>query len=83
MTRLLNESTRLVGALIEWDKSKACCQELITPGTGAFALMKQRHNLCPYGGKSVHPFPSLDALCAHNAKVASLRSTPRWRACPA
>lgn len=81
MSRLLNESSRLAGALIEWDKSRACCPELITPPHGAFAIMHQRHGLCVHAGKSTTPLPSLEALCRTDFKLHSKQLNLRWRPC--
>ena len=48
MQRFLNSSHRLIGALVEFDKSFECCEELVHPETGAFWLLNQRHSLCPH-----------------------------------
>ena len=47
MRRFINESTRIIGALVEFDKSRACCEELIASPDGAFYLLHHRHGLCP------------------------------------
>ena len=82
MTRLLNESTKMLGALVEFDKSRACCEELIAPPSGAFQLMHRRHGLCVHAGHSATPMPSLEALCQMKVKVTSQQLNLRWRPCP-
>ena len=81
MSRLLNESSRLAGALIEWDKSRACCPELIAPPLGAFALMRDRHGLCVHAGSSKAPITSLEALCRTDFKLHSKQLNLRWLPC--
>jgi hypothetical protein len=82
MGRLLNQSTKLVGALVEWDKSTACCAELIAP-SGAFALMHQRHGLCAHAGTALHPFESLEAICQLKRKRDNVQLNLRWCPCSA
>ena len=89
MTRLLNESTRILGAVVEFDKSHSCCAELIRPPFGAFHLLHTRQRLCPVpsgigsgggshagGGKAE---VSLAALCRLSS--GSRQLNVRWKRC--
>jgi len=84
MHRLLNSSTNIVGALVEFDKSFSCCRELINPESGGFWLLASRHSLCAYQApvaKPVHTKPtSLADLCQIRANGRQLNL--RWDRCP-
>jgi len=82
MTRLLNDSTAVVGALIEFDKLYVHCEELVSEG-GAFAILHYRHGLCAsattryayaFGGSVVHPTSFADICLLQERKKRF-----RWR----
>lgn len=89
MTRLLNESTRILGAVVEFDKSHACCEELIRPPLGGFHLLRTRQGLCPVpsgsgSGGGGHAGDgkaevSLVALCRLSS--GSRQLNVRWKQC--
>ena len=84
MQRLLNESTPIMGALVEFDKSHQCCSELIQQPAGAFWILRHRHGLCPYQApiaKPAHLTPTpLAGLCA--LRGSSKQLNLRWQPCP-
>ena len=82
MTRLLNDSAAVVGALIEFDKLYVHCEELVSEG-GAFAILHHRHGLCAsattryayaFGGSVVHPTSFADICLLQERKKRF-----RWR----
>ena len=83
MRSLLNQSRSIIGALIEFDKSHACCLELIAPTSGAFWILHHRHGLCAYQApiaKPVHGQPTpLHNLCGLHSGVKQLNL--RWQPC--
>jgi FkbM family methyltransferase len=96
MTRLLNASTRIVGALVEFDKSHQCCHALTRPPgsmtpagaleqpPGAFWMLRHRHGLCAYQApidKPAQLTPTpLSGLCA--LRGSSKQLNLRWQPCP-
>ena len=85
MRALLNASTSIIGALVEFDKSHACCSELIEPPLGAFYLLAARHRLCPFQAPvakpaNLRPTP-LARLCGLRGRVKQLNL--RWQPCAA
>jgi len=86
MRGILNASAPLtfIGALIEFDKSRACCQELIDESTqGAFWTLANRHGLCVYlapAQKPAHTRPTpLARLC--EIRGAARQLNLRWEPC--
>ena len=86
MRHTLNESapSTFIGALIEFDKSRACCHELVDGAAGgAFWLFKTRHGLCPYlayANQAAHKHATrLDQLCQIGGSAKQLNL--RWERC--
>lgn len=86
MRHVLNESASsiFIGALIEFDKSRACCHELVDGAAGgAFWLLKTRHGLCPYlayANQAAHKHATrLDQLCEIRGGAKQLNL--RWEPC--
>lgn len=83
MVRLLNESERIIGALVEFDKSHKCCNELIQSPTGAFWMLSHRHGLCAYQApiaRSAHlSHTSLSSLCELHGSSKQLNL--QWKPC--
>lgn len=84
MRRLLNESGRVVGALVEFDKVKqGCCEELVSAPHGAFAILHERHRLCPYPGKNSRAPPlAMADLCLVDGRGVPKQLNVRWKVCP-
>jgi FkbM family methyltransferase len=82
MRTLLNSSTAIVGALVEFDKI-SCCSELISQPSGAFWVLAHRHGLCAYQApvaKPVHARPTpLSNLCELRGGKHQLNI--RWETC--
>mmetsp|Transcript_32327 Transcript_32327/g.84774 ORF Transcript_32327/g.84774 Transcript_32327/m.84774 type:complete len:306 (+) Transcript_32327:113-1030(+) len=83
MPKLLNDS-HVFGALVEFDKSHKCCQELISKSTrGAFWMLHHQHGLCAYQAparKPAHTRPTpLGGLCELHG--ASKQLNIRWQPC--
>lgn len=83
MQRLLNESTNIVGALVEFDKSVRCCEDLTRPQTGAFWILHAKHSLCAYQAPAARPVYTqhtpLNDLCAISTRGRQLNL--RWERC--
>ncbi len=86
MRRMLNESAPriLIGALIEFDKSRVCCNELVSEAAGgAFWVLAHRHGLCPYmayANQAAHTHAStLGDLC--NIRGSAKQLNLRWKPC--
>jgi FkbM family methyltransferase len=82
MRTLLNESTAIIGALVEFDKIN-CCSELVSWPAGAFWILAHRHGLCAYQApvaKPVHVRPTpLRRLCELRGGKHQLNL--RWEPC--
>lgn len=83
MRHLLNHSTNIVGVLVEFDKSFACCKELVSPSSGGFWMLEARHGLCAFQApvaRPVHTTPTpLAALC--KIRPSGRQLNLRWERC--
>ena len=89
MASFLNRSASIIGALVEFDKSRACCEELIAPPVpqvspaGAFWTLAVGHGLCAYLAPAAHLPHVRPTTLANLCKLrgAAKQLNLRWEPC--